>query len=110
MVDKERILRALFMAVDEVDEALSKSKNSQLVITPETILVGEHGKLDSLGFVSFIFALEQKIEQELGVTITLVDERAMSQKDSPFETIGKLADYISLLLEEKAGESEKTDE
>ena len=44
---------------------------------------------------------EEKIEEEFKVTITLADERAMAQKISPFKTIGTLADYVSLILEEE---------
>jgi len=63
-------------------------------------LFGGKGKLDSLGLVSFVVATEQEIEEEFGVPISIADERAMSQKNSPFKTLGTFADYISLLLEE----------
>ena len=70
----------------------------------ETVLYGPNGFFDSLGLVNLIVATEQKIEEELGIIITLADERAMSQKNSPFRTIGTLADYILLILEENANE------
>ena len=43
---------------------------------------------------------EQKIEEELDIRLTLADEKAMSQKNSPFRTVASLSDYILLLMKE----------
>ena len=67
----------------------------------ETRLFGGNSKLDSLGLVNLIVAVEQNIEDEFDITITLADERSMSQKHSPFRTVGSLVDYIEMLLKEK---------
>lgn len=64
-------------------------------------LYGSQGTLDSVGLVTLIVAVEQAIEDELDATITLADEKAMSQKNSPFQTIGTLANYIVNLLNEE---------
>ena len=66
--------------------------------TRETLLFGESGLLDSVGLVSLIVAVEQEIENDLGVSIILADERAMSRKQSPFRSIGALADYAAFLV------------
>ncbi|NWG22380.1 MAG: hypothetical protein HXY39_18895 [Chloroflexi bacterium] len=66
-----------------------------------TYLVGRRAALDSLGLVTLIVELEQKIEEEFDVALTLASERAMSQKNSPFLTVGALADYICTLLDEQ---------
>ena len=50
--------------------------------------------------LNLIVVIEQNIEDEFDVSITIADERAMSQKHSPFRTIGTLADYIDMLLKE----------
>ena len=65
-----------------------------------TVLYGEKGKLDSLGLVNLIVAVEQKIQDEFGLTITLATERAMSQENSPFRSVQSLLNYTTLLLEE----------
>ncbi len=96
MTNQEKIVKIIFSAVDETNLLLPN--NRQLTKSTETHLFGDSSKLDSLGLVSFIAATEQKIEEELGISITLADERAMSQKDNPFKTIGALRDYICLLL------------
>jgi acyl carrier protein len=66
--------------------------------SPQTVLFGKNGRLDSLGLVSFIVEVEQELEDEFGIAVTLADERAMSQKNSPFLTLQTLEEYISLLL------------
>jgi acyl carrier protein len=65
-----------------------------------TYLFGSGAFLDSLGLVTLIVDLEQRLEDEYGLSLTLADERAMSQKNSPFRTVRALADHIRLLVEE----------
>lgn len=66
----------------------------------ETTLFGLNGTLDSLGLVNFIVAVEQALEDELDISIQLVSEKAMSQKTSPFLTIGTLVRFIERLRQE----------
>jgi acyl carrier protein len=65
-----------------------------------TRLFGRNGVFDSLGLVSLIAAVEVAVEDALDVSITLADERAMSQKASPFVDVASLARYIESLLDE----------
>lgn len=67
----------------------------------ETPLFGKEGVLDSLGLVSLIVMVEQEIEDNIGYTLILANEKAMSQKNSPFLKVGYLIDYICRLLEEE---------
>lgn len=67
----------------------------------ETRLIGQGAILDSLGLVSLIVEVEQRLSDELGINLILADERAMSQKRSPFRSIGALADYICDLIAEQ---------
>ena len=64
-------------------------------------LIGRQAVLDSLGLVTLIVDLEQRLEEEYGVALVLADERAMSQRSSPFRTPQSLTDYICLLIEEQ---------
>lgn len=64
-----------------------------------TRLIGEH-LLNSLDLVSVIVGLEERLEDEYGVSVTIADERAMSQRHSPFRTVGTLADYVHQLAAE----------
>ena len=66
-----------------------------------TPLYGKEGVLDSLGLVSLIVMIEQAIEEEMDVSLILADEKAMSQKNSPFINVGFLVEYIDRLVEEE---------
>jgi len=66
-----------------------------------TPLMGSESPFDSIDLVTFIVALEQKIEDDWSLTVTLADDRAMSQTISPFKTIGTISDYIDLLIKEQ---------
>ena len=47
------------------------------------------------------FVIEQELQERYKVRVTLSDDRAMSQRTSPFRTIGSLADYAAVLVREK---------
>ncbi|HEA65405.1 hypothetical protein LCGC14_2148130 [marine sediment metagenome] len=64
----------------------------------ETPLFGRDGILDSVGLVTLVVAVEQACEDEFGVSISLADEKALSQRNSPYQTIGSLAAYASRLI------------
>lgn len=102
MENDKKIIGLIFHVVDEINQQLPK--NTQLIKSTDTVLFGKSGVLDSLGLVNFIVSTEQKIEEEFGTTISLTDEKAMSQKNSPFKSIGTLADYIISILKVKANE------
>jgi len=67
--------------------------------TKETKLYGQNGVLDSLALVSFITDLEERISDEFDEDIVLADEKAMSQRTSPFRNVDALTIYIQKLLE-----------
>jgi|TARA_B110000914_G_C15197986_1_gene324840 D-alanine--poly(phosphoribitol) ligase subunit 2 len=60
-----------------------------------TAIFGNKGALDSLGLVTLLVNIEQKIESHYNTSITIADEKAMSLSNSPFKTIGSLIDYIN---------------
>lgn len=64
-------------------------------------LFGEGGVLDSMGLVSMIVAVEQNVEELCDKQITIVSAKAMSLKNSPFRTVGSLAEYVEQLIKEE---------
>jgi len=61
----------------------------------ETRLFGEGGLLDSMALVSLVIAVEQAVEEKYGTPVALADEKALSQRSSPYRTIGTLAAYAA---------------
>jgi len=96
---KERILQCVFSAVEELNAGLPREK--RLAKSPEVVLFGEQGALDSMALATLVVLSEQRVEEEFGRPVSVADERAMSQHRSPFRTIATMADYITLLVEEE---------
>jgi D-alanine--poly(phosphoribitol) ligase subunit 2 len=71
-------------------------------LNDSTALFGQNGLLDSLSLVSLVVTVEQAVEDQYGVLVSLTDDKAMSQKNSPYRTIGSLADYICTALQDAA--------
>ena len=94
----KKIIEVIYKSINEMNSQLDDK--IKLVESTETVLMGSDGKLDSLALVNLIVVIEQNIEDKFDVSITIADERAMSQKHSPFRTIGTLTDYIDTLLKE----------
>jgi acyl carrier protein len=65
-----------------------------------TTLFGQDGILDSMALVTLVVAVEQAIEDKFNATVSLADAKAMSQKHSPYRTIGSLAEYAARLMRE----------
>src|SRR5262245_36424414 len=93
---EDQVLQVVYQALDEINPQLPADR--RLKKSPDTALFGHAGSLDSLGLVNLIVAVEQAVEDELGASLTLADEKAMSQSSSPFRTIGTLAAYVQRQL------------
>ena len=72
------------------------------VIDENTRLFGSDALFTSIQLVSFITELEENLEDELDVYLTLADEKAMSRRTSPFSNVKYLISYV----EEKIKEDE----
>ena len=94
-IDK-KIIKSIFDAMDEVNPQLNEG--IELEKSVQTLLFGKSGVLDSNGLVILIVTIEEKIEDEFGVSLTIADEKALSQEKSPFISVETLADYLALLL------------
>ncbi len=69
-------------------------------LSGDTQLFGEDGVLDSMGLVSLVIAVEQAIEDSLGKTVSLADEKALSQAKSPYRSVAFLAEYAVSQIQE----------
>lgn len=87
----ERIRTAIFEAVDEVN--LTLPDGMRLERNADAVIFGRGGKLDSLGLVNFVLAVEEKLSV-LGLDVSLTDERAMSRTRSPFRSIKTLSEFV----------------
>lgn len=95
---RENIENLIIEALKDFEDTLSE--DVVLNLNSSTRLYGANGILDSLALVSLIADLEDKISQTFDKDIVLADEKAMSQKTSPFRSIETLTSYIENLLKD----------
>ena len=95
---QQKIEKIIIETLNEINEELENENLNNP--TSETKLYGGSGVLDSLALVSLITDLEERISDEFEKDIILADEKAMSQRTSPFRNVETLTNYIQKLLEE----------
>lgn len=100
MLTKEAVLEIILRALQNLNDELSDDEKFEA--GPNTPLFGPNATLDSLALVSVIVDVEGDVSTALGRSISLTDDRAMSQEVSPFTDVNSLTAYIELLLSEKA--------
>ncbi len=99
MTARNKILKGIYVAIDEVNEQLPEDQNLEKSL--ETVLLGSSGKLESINLVNLLVAIEENIEETFGIPISITDERAVSEKNSPFRTVETLCNFVLNLLDEK---------
>ena len=91
MLEKEQILEIIYKAIEDLNE---ENHQHQLEKSDNVILLGKGSQLDSIGFVSLISYIEDYIEEEADIVVTLVNEKSIAIEPSPFRTIDTLTKYI----------------
>ena len=94
---RDEVVRVIVATSEELNASLEEPIDVQR--GEDAPLYGDQGVLDSLALVTLITTVEQELEDQLGVSVSLIDERAISQARSPFRSIGSLADFATSLLE-----------
>jgi acyl carrier protein len=68
--------------------------------SPDTTLFGGTEGIDSLSLVRIVAEVERAAEDQFSKRVVLADERAMSRRNSPFRTVGTLAELLQERLAE----------
>ena len=89
-----------------VDEALSETLKMQDKIphdidykNSDVQLFGQNGILDSISLVSLIVSIEGRIQEALQIDILLVNDKALSKKNSPFKNHAALINYVETMVQ-----------
>jgi len=98
MMNEEDVLKVIQRALQSLNDELPE--NDKFEIGIKTPLFGPNAKLDSLALVSVIVDVEGDVSTALGRSISLTDDRAMSQEVSPFDDVQTLLNYIMILVNE----------
>lgn len=100
MLDRGQIEEVVYRAIDQVNELLLDE--DALTKEDDTILIGEGSKLDSMGFVNFVVALEEELAQRVGLDLNLVEAlNAEGAKSQQRFTVVDLIEFLFVLARKK---------
>jgi acyl carrier protein len=68
-------------------------------VDASTVLFGAKSAIDSLDLVNVIVRLEDALLERTGKQLTIVDEQSVVTADSPFRTVGSLAQLAAKRLD-----------
>lgn len=95
-VSTQDVTNSVFRAL----ASYNHSEGAAVPVSADTVLLGAGGAVDSLGLVRIVMSIERQLEDDTGAAISLTDEKAMSQRNSPFRSVGALIEYATALLNE----------
>src|SRR3954451_8472854 len=93
VLGEEAIQQVVLQALAAMN--LGRDEASQLAVSPDAPVFGPDSALDSLGLVGLLLDIEEGL-QAIGCSVVLSDERAVSQKRSPFRSVETLVAYIAV--------------
>jgi acyl carrier protein len=92
-LDPNALMLAIRQCVQDLNKQLTAGE--RLDDSPETILAGEGGKLDSLSLITLLVAIEEAVEKNFAVRVAVLDEEMLGADDGPYRTLGSLARWIA---------------
>ncbi len=95
---KEELLDIIYQSLDELNEQLPNGDQIQKSLAAP--LLGEGGRLDSLGFVNFVALVEEKCALKYGIALSLTDTPC--DEDDHFGNLGKFADFLFQRLDKSS--------
>jgi acyl carrier protein len=91
MVNRVQILDAVNIAIRHTNETLPA--DGKIGPGEQERILGDGAKIDSLGFVTLMVAIEQEVDAAVGKCPSLVEE--LADPAAGVTTIGQLVDYVA---------------
>ena len=85
-------LNLIFSSVKNLNK--QQPPESKLKNKKNELLIAEKSNLDSLGLVTLLIMIEDKIKKDLNKKIVLVNDKLISVENTPFKTIDSLARWL----------------
>jgi len=96
-VEREAIKEIVKLAVEESNSTLPP--DGRLQVSASTLVTGDGGVLTSLGVISLILAIEEKVNETFSIQVMLFDESLIADPKGPFRTIGALVDHVHAVVQ-----------
>lgn len=97
MADKEKIREAIYGAIDILNDQINGINIKKTLDTP---LLGKDSKLDSMGLVTFMVAVEEQVGDIFDIPFSLAVDSDLGSENNPFSNVACLIDFIDGRLEE----------
>lgn len=88
----DRILPIIVSVVDEINKTREERIPTDNVL--DLCLYGDAGVFESMYLVAFLSMVEENLEDEFGVEVSLASEKAVSRRVSPFSSVSRLIGFI----------------
>lgn len=98
----DSVVRVVYATIEELNTQLPKDNQIEQALTAH--LIGENGRLDSLALANFIVIAEQKLREFFGLSVNLTQDDPFSPETGHFHTVGRLCQYIFLLVQQRSSE------
>ena len=106
LLSLEQAQQLVYRAIDALNEQFPPDQ--QINKAPDTILVGEGGCLDSMGFVELAMQIQEIVLAECDLAISVADETLLGSANSPFRTVGRLVQHLARDLGEMSNAVERS--
>ncbi len=100
----DQLLKLITNVIEELNER--RDEKIPLRNLSDLALYGDTGVFDSMHLVSFLALVEEALEDELDVEVSLTSERAVSRRVSPFSRVSRLTDFIEEEIQRASGADE----
>lgn len=82
------------VVVEVVRDICNERGIESLTLDCDTILIGSEALVDSVGLVTIVMEIEERLSEDFAVEVSLTSDKAMSRERSPLRTIGSIRDYV----------------
>ncbi|WP_236073069.1 hypothetical protein [Streptomyces tardus] len=89
---KDQILKIIIDAIDDINTMREEKISTENVL--DLCLYGNDGVFESMYLVAFLSQVEEGVEDEFEVEVTLASEKAVSLRVSPFSSVRRLVAFI----------------
>jgi acyl carrier protein len=89
----EKITELLYACIDSANRMLPS--DAKLNKSPDTVLVGDGGVLDSLALINLLVDLEEALRTKLAVECPLIEDDLLADVQGPYRSIANLTEWIA---------------
>ena len=91
-MNREEIFELVKEAIQDLNEDLEYATLDY--VQNQTPIYGGEDSIDSLSLVRLLVNIEKSFEKKFNLPIILANEKAMSWKNSPYQSVGALVEFI----------------